>query len=137
MSSIVIYTPTLIQISTMMCVQGDSELENGQLNCSSQVYPGSPAGTNKAQAIQDIPEPMRRTWETFSQSYSPARLNEIIVEHSRNAQLILINLPDHYKGMEPNRYMEYCEELCKGLDRVLLVHGTGKELWGGPSHLGL
>lgn len=120
-----------------MCVQENAEPENGQLNCSSQVYPGSPAGINKAQAIQDIPEPMRRTWETFSQSYSPARLNEIIVEHSRNAQLILINLPDHYKGMEPNRYMEYCEELCKGLDRVLLVHSTGKELWGGPSHLGL
>jgi hypothetical protein len=33
--------------------------------------------------------------------------------------------------------MEYCEELCAGLSRVLLVHGTGKELWGGQAHLGL
>jgi amino acid transporter len=101
----------------------------------SLLYPGSPGG-NPA-APEDIPEPMRRTWESFSQSYSPKKLNDIIVEQSREAQLVLINLPDHYKGIEPHRYMEYCEELCEGLDRVLLVHGTGKELWGGQAHLGL
>jgi hypothetical protein len=53
------------------------------------------------------------------------------VEQSKDAQLVLLNLPDHYKGMEPTHYMEYCEELTDGLHRVLMVHGTGKELWGG------
>jgi len=115
-------------------VQGD-ESDDDNSTHGSLLYPGSPGG-NPA-APEDIPEPMRRTWESFSQSYSPKKLNDIIVEQSRDAQLILINLPDHYKGMEPHRYMVYCEELCEGLNRVLLVHGTGKELWGGQAHLGL
>lgn len=119
----------------MWSVQDDGSDNENSIQGSSQFYPGSPAG-NPA-AIEDMPEPMRRTWETFSQSYSPKKLNDIIIEQSRDAQLVLINLPDHYKGMEPHRYMEYCEELCEGLNRVLLVHGTGKELWGGQAHLGL
>lgn len=106
--------------------EDDGSDNENSIQGSSQFYPGSPAG-NPA-AIEDMPEPMRRTWETFSQSYSPKKLNDIIIEQSRDAQLVLINLPDHYKGMEPHRYMEYCEELCEGLNRVLLVHGTGKEL---------
>lgn len=111
------------------------EDEEDTLHGSSKFYPGSPAG-NPA-AIEHIPEPLRRTWETFSQSHSPKKLNDIILEQSKDASLILINLPDHYKGIQPSRYMEYCEELCHGLGRVLLVHGTGKELWGGHAHLGL
>jgi hypothetical protein len=31
--------------------------------------------------------------------------------------------------MDPDQYMGYCEELTAGLSRVLLVHGTGKEVW--------
>lgn len=96
---------------------------------SSQVYPGSHAGIK---ATTEEHEPMKRTWESFSQSYSPKKLNGLIVEQSKDAQLVLLNLPDHYKGMEPTHYMEYCEELTDGLHRVLMVHGTGKELWGGP-----
>lgn len=103
---------------------------------TSHVYPGSPGGYGGG-TLEDVPEPMRRTWSSFSQNFSPRTLNDIIVEQSRDAQLILINLPDHYEGMQPSRYMEYCEDLCKGLQRVLLVHGTGKELWGGQAHLGL
>jgi hypothetical protein len=95
---------------------------------SSQVYPGSHAGIK---GTTEEHEPMKRTWESFSQSYSPKKLNGIIVEQSKDAQLVLLNLPDHYKGMEPTHYMEYCEELTDGLHRVLMVHGTGKELWGG------
>jgi len=104
---------------------------------SSEFYPGSPAGNPSAAAHEDVPEPLRRTWETISQSYSPKKLNDIILEQSRDTSLILTNLPDHYQGIQPHRYMEYCEELCDGLDRVLLVHGTGKQLWGGQAHLGL
>ncbi|CAK9238252.1 unnamed protein product [Sphagnum troendelagicum] len=105
-----------------------TEME-GSEGGSSQVYPGSHAGIN---ANTEEHEPMIRTWESFSQSYSPKKLNGIIVEQSKDAQLVLLNLPDHYKGMEPTHYMEYCEELTDGLHRVLMVHGTGKELWGGP-----
>jgi hypothetical protein len=106
---------------------GDKELHAS----SSQVYPGSPA---RMEPTHEIPKPMKRTWEVFSQSYSAKKLNEMILEQSQGAQLILINLPDHYEGMEPARFMEYCEELANGLEKVLLIHGTGKELWGGQGH---
>lgn len=102
---------------------------------SSQFCPGSPADS-PAVSI-DMPESMQRTWETFSQSCSSKKLNNIILEQSKDSQLILINLPDHYKGIQPHRYMEFCEELCEGLGRVLLVHGSGTELWSGQAHLGL
>ncbi|CAM6087999.1 unnamed protein product [Calypogeia fissa] len=95
-----------------------------------QLYPGSPHHSDYGANIA-LPEVVQRTWETFSQNYSPTELNDIILEHSKDAQLVLLNLPDHYQGMEPARYMEYCEKVTQGLTRVLLIHGTGKELWGG------
>lgn len=98
------------------------------------LYPGSPHQSNP-DLLSDLCEPLKRTWETFSQNYSPKHLNDIILEQSKNAQLVLISLPDHYSGMEPARYMTYCEELTQGLNRVLFVRGTGKELWSGTGLL--
>ncbi|KAL3688956.1 hypothetical protein R1sor_015265 [Riccia sorocarpa] len=100
-----------------------------------QLYPGSPhpSMSDLGEAEAMIPETVR-TWETFSQSYTPKKLNDMILEHSENSALILLNLPDHYHGMEPETYMEYCENLTQGLKRVLLVRGSGKELWG-SSHI--
>ncbi|EFJ12492.1 hypothetical protein SELMODRAFT_425250 [Selaginella moellendorffii] len=94
-----------------------------------QLFHGSPLLLGSTPDINVVP--MKRTWHTFSQSYSAKKLNEIIVEQSKSAQLVLLNLPDHYEGMEPWRYMEYCEELTQGLQRVVLVRGTGTELWSG------
>ncbi|KAG0621679.1 hypothetical protein M758_3G040000 [Ceratodon purpureus] len=133
-----------ISVENISC-ENPSNIENlqeqsevgGFPQSSSQMYPGSPAGISNQNIPYNLPEPMQRTWKTFSQNYSPTKLNNIIVEQSKDARMVLINLPDHYKGMLPSSYMEYCEELCKRLDRVLLVHGTGKELWGFQSHLGL
>lgn len=97
-----------------------------------QLYPGSPHNSDYGPGTStDIPDVVKRTWETFSQNYSPNELNDIILEHSKDARLVLLNLPDHYQGMEPARYMEYCEKVTQGLTRILLIHGTGKELWGG------
>ncbi|KAJ7563353.1 hypothetical protein O6H91_03G106500 [Diphasiastrum complanatum] len=101
----------------------DSSSNNISKSSAGQLYPGSHLSFSKA------PDTPRRNWGSLSQSYSAKALNELIVEHSRDAQLVLLNLPDHYQGMQPCEYMEYCESLTKGLERVILVSGTGKELW--------
>ncbi|BBN10036.1 protein MpCCC2 [Marchantia polymorpha subsp. ruderalis] len=110
--------------------EGGSVKPLTRMGSAGQLYPGSPHHSMSDFGDVDavIPE-TNRTWETFSQSYSPKKLNDMILEHSKNAQLVLLNLPDHYHGMEPETYMQYCENLTEGLRRVLLVHGSGKELW--------
>jgi hypothetical protein len=94
-------------------------------------YPGSPAGRGfdvKPSLLNDTVK--ERTWSTFTKggSVSPAPLNRLILEKSAGAALVLINLPDPFLNMQPERYMIYCEELTQGLNRVLLVHGSGKEV---------
>ncbi|KAL2631043.1 hypothetical protein R1flu_015729 [Riccia fluitans] len=106
-----------------------------RMGSAGQLYPGSPhpSMSDLGEADPLLPETVR-TWETFSQNYTPKKLNDMILEHSGNSALILLNLPDHYHGMESGTYMEYCENLTQGLKRVILVHGSGKELWG-SSHI--
>jgi len=61
--------------------------------------------------------------------HTAVRINEVIVERSHDAKLILINLPGPPKresGYE--NYMEYLEVLTDGLDRTVLVRGSGREV---------
>ncbi|KFD56445.1 hypothetical protein M514_02549 [Trichuris suis] len=57
------------------------------------------------------------------------KLNEAIKEKSSDSQLIILNLPRPPKMRRglPN-YMDYLEVLTEGLERVLLVRGSGKEV---------
>lgn len=99
----------------------------GDPNFRTKRYPGSPLDSRPSLLRETVKE---RTWSTFTKggSVSPAPLNRLIVEKSADAALILINLPDPFLNMQPERYMVYCEELTQGLNRVLLVHGSGKEV---------
>lgn len=58
------------------------------------------------------------------------RLNKLIVERSKRAQLVVMNLPGiHGNGQEEaQNFMQYCETLTLGLERVLLVHSSGHEI---------
>ncbi|CAF3542987.1 unnamed protein product, partial [Adineta steineri] len=62
--------------------------------------------------------------------HSAARLNQTILERSRNAQLVLINLP---KVPRTNvnadyAYIEFVDQLCAGIYRCILVKGGGREV---------
>ncbi|EDQ91239.1 uncharacterized protein MONBRDRAFT_6305 [Monosiga brevicollis MX1] len=61
------------------------------------------------------------------------KLNRMLMEHSKNASLVLINLPDvPVTGAEDldkaTDYLEFVEVLTENLQRVLLVRGGGREV---------
>ncbi|VDK42737.1 unnamed protein product [Anisakis simplex] len=61
--------------------------------------------------------------------HTAVRLNELIVEHSSESQLILLNLPKPPVGKDGlDDYMHYLEVLTDKLPRVMFVRGTGKEV---------
>ncbi|KAG7228208.1 hypothetical protein INR49_013371 [Caranx melampygus] len=61
--------------------------------------------------------------------HTALRLNEVIMKKSKEAKLVLLNMPGPPKnrvGIE--NYMEFLEVLTDGLNRVLLVRGGGREV---------
>uniref|UniRef100_A0A158RDR2 Solute carrier family 12 member 6 n=1 Tax=Hydatigena taeniaeformis TaxID=6205 RepID=A0A158RDR2_HYDTA len=61
--------------------------------------------------------------------HSAKRLNELIVERSADAAAVLINLPALPKSPGSEfYYMEYVETLTDGLQRVILIRGSGREV---------
>merc|ERR1719158_2566187 len=63
--------------------------------------------------------------------HTAVRLNEVIVNKSHEAKLVILNLPSPPKNIGPDRdsnYMEFLEVLTEGLDRVMMVRGGGREV---------
>ncbi len=62
--------------------------------------------------------------------HSAARLNQTIVERSRDAQLVLINLPKVPRTTlnADYAYIEFVDQLCTGIYRCILVKGGGREV---------
>ncbi|KAG7525842.1 solute carrier family 12 member 7-like isoform X1 [Solea senegalensis] len=77
---------------------------------------------------------MKPEWESLNQSnvrrmHTAVKLNEVVVNKSQGAHLVLLNMPGPPKnrGGDEN-YMEFLEVLLEGLNRVLLVRGGGSEV---------
>ncbi|XP_074863037.1 solute carrier family 12 member 1 isoform X3 [Carettochelys insculpta] len=68
--------------------------------------------------------------EAFKEkSYRQVRLNELLQEHSRAANLIVLSLPVARKGLVSDHlYMAWLEILSKNLPPVLLVRGNHKNV---------
>jgi hypothetical protein len=58
------------------------------------------------------------------------RLNQVLLEHSLDSQLVLLNLPRPPSGRDDviGSYMSYLDVLTENLPRVLLIRGSGREV---------
>ncbi|XP_022047872.1 solute carrier family 12 member 7 isoform X3 [Acanthochromis polyacanthus] len=84
-------------------------------------------------AVRDLFN-MKPEWESLNQSnvrrmHTAIKLNEVVVNKSQGAHLVLLNMPGPPKnrGGDEN-YMEFLEVLLEGLNRALLVRGGGREV---------
>ncbi|XP_029993972.1 solute carrier family 12 member 5b isoform X1 [Sphaeramia orbicularis] len=77
---------------------------------------------------------MKPEWENLNQTdvrrmHTALRLNEVITKKSKEAKLVLLNMPGPPRNrVGDENYMEFLEVLTEGLNRVLLVRGGGREV---------
>uniref|UniRef100_A0A452RM74 Solute carrier family 12 member 7 n=1 Tax=Ursus americanus TaxID=9643 RepID=A0A452RM74_URSAM len=61
--------------------------------------------------------------------HTAVKLNGVVLSRSRGAQLVLLNMPGPPRNRQGDEnYMEFLEVLTEGLNRVLLVRGSGREV---------
>uniref|UniRef100_A0A914W1E8 Solute carrier family 12 member 6 n=1 Tax=Plectus sambesii TaxID=2011161 RepID=A0A914W1E8_9BILA len=118
-------------------VKGDSDTETlrGFDFGNSDVSGDETAKTSEtlftpAQGKKTKAERMKRLdREKAKKMHTAVRLNQKVLEYSKDSQLVVLNLPRPPRtrvGLQ--NYMEYLETLTEKLPRVLLVRGTGKEV---------
>ncbi|KAK2497618.1 hypothetical protein MC885_010112 [Smutsia gigantea] len=67
---------------------------------------------------------MKPNQSNVRRMHTAVRLNEVIVKKSRDAKLVLLNMPGPPRSRND---MEFLEVLTEHLDRVMLVRGGGRE----------
>ncbi|KPP77210.1 solute carrier family 12 member 7-like [Scleropages formosus] len=79
-------------------------------------------------AVRDLFS-MKPNQSNVRRMHTAVKLNEVVVNKSQDAQLVLLNMPGppKHRGGDEN-YMEFLEVLMEGLNRVLLVRGGGREV---------
>jgi len=55
-------------------------------------------------------------------------LNSKILRHSKNASLVITNLPPRYEGQSHQEYMQFCQSMTEGVERLLFIENSGKEV---------
>lgn len=72
---------------------------------------------------------MKPNQSNVRRMHTAVRLNEVIVKKSRDAKLVLLNMPGPPRNRNGDEnYMEFLEVLTEHLDRVMLVRGGGREV---------
>ncbi|KAJ8791141.1 hypothetical protein J1605_020811 [Eschrichtius robustus] len=61
--------------------------------------------------------------------HTAVKLNGVVLDKSQDAQLVLLNMPGPPRNRQGDEnYMEFLEVLTEGLNRALLVRGSGREV---------
>ncbi|CAD6191860.1 unnamed protein product [Caenorhabditis auriculariae] len=77
---------------------------------------------------KDSEEKRRKRRYNVHKMHTAVKLGEMMREKSAGAQLVIVNLPGPPDPDSDTHYMDFIEALTEGLDRVLLVRGTGAEV---------
>ncbi|XP_048825771.1 solute carrier family 12 member 6-like isoform X1 [Brienomyrus brachyistius] len=86
------------------------------------------SGCNTPEGFRDMLN-IRPDHSNVRRMHTAVRLNEVIVNKSHDARLVLLNMPGPPKNTNGDEnYMEFLEVLTEGLERVLLVRGGGSEV---------
>ncbi|KAF7394771.1 hypothetical protein HZH66_007945 [Vespula vulgaris] len=87
---------------------------------------------NKAESPSSKKPPTLKPDESdVRRMHTSVKLNEVIVNKSHDAQLVILNLPGPPRDTKMERessYMEFLEVLTERLERVLMVRGSGREV---------
>lgn len=89
--------------------------------------------TVSSEGLRDVFN-MKPEWGSLNQSnvrrmHTAVRLNEVVVNKSQDARLVLLNMPGPPRNRQGDEnYMEFLEVLTEGLNRVLMVRGGGSEV---------
>uniref|UniRef100_A0A8C2CXP0 Solute carrier family 12 member 6 n=1 Tax=Cyprinus carpio TaxID=7962 RepID=A0A8C2CXP0_CYPCA len=97
-----------------------------QLRSNTQTHTASVCST--PEGFRDMLN-IRPDQSNVRRMHTAVKLNEVIVNKSHDARLVLLNMPGPPKNPEGDEnYMEFLEVLTEGLERVLLVRGGGSEV---------
>uniref|UniRef100_A0A672NDG6 Solute carrier family 12 member 5-like n=1 Tax=Sinocyclocheilus grahami TaxID=75366 RepID=A0A672NDG6_SINGR len=90
---------------------------------------GSAVNNQNARLDDDKQDEVVNSKSNVRCMHTAVKLNEVVVNKSQGAHLVLLNMPGPPKsrGGDEN-YMEFLEVLMEGLNRVLLVRGGGREV---------
>lgn len=91
-------------------------------------YRATHSGCSTPEGFRDMLS-IRPDHSNVRRMHTAVKLNEVIVNKSHDARLVLLNMPGPPKNPEGDEnYMEFLEVLTEGLERVLLVRGGGSEV---------
>lgn len=90
---------------------------------SAAANPGTSAGTSNPGTSSQMKGTNMRKMHTA------VRLNQVLRERSSNADLVILNLPSvPSKQTSQASYMQFLEVLSEGLNHLVMVRGTGREV---------
>uniref|UniRef100_A0A668AVX7 Solute carrier family 12 member 6 n=1 Tax=Myripristis murdjan TaxID=586833 RepID=A0A668AVX7_9TELE len=91
-------------------------------------YRSTHSGCSTPEGFRDMLS-IRPDHSNVRRMHTAVKLNEVIVNKSHDARLVLLNMPGPPRNPEGDEnYMEFLEVLTEGLERVLLVRGGGSEV---------
>lgn len=91
-------------------------------------YRAAHSGCSTPEGFRDMLS-IRPDHSNVRRMHTAVKLNEVIVNKSHDARLVLLNMPGPPRNTEGDEnYMEFLEVLTEGLERVLLVRGGGSEV---------
>ncbi|XP_063756617.1 solute carrier family 12 member 6-like isoform X2 [Eleginops maclovinus] len=94
----------------------------------SSQYRAAHSGCSTPEGFRDMLS-IRPDHSNVRRMHTAVKLNEVIVNKSHDARLVLLNMPGPPRNTDGDEnYMEFLEVLTEGLERVLLVRGGGSEV---------